>query len=166
VRHHLIGTALWLAVAIGLLNAPPAGAQVLGPIIYSERGASLSQNFSPPGFLSEVSLQAAAVEGTTRKDLDCGYPGGTVLEVEGSLTVGSGSYKVEFKNQGQVSLKLEAEDGSNSEGQALVTVGAQGELTYEVTAGQARNVVMSLKVSPPGARETAAPEADGSEPAR
>jgi hypothetical protein len=129
-------------------------------VIYSERGASLSQNFSPPGFLSEVSLQAAAVEGTTRKDLDCGYPGGTVLEVEGSLTVGSGSYKVEFKHQGQVSLKLEAKDGSNSEGQGLVTVGAQGKLTYEVTAGQAQNVVMSLKVSPP-----AAPDSADSEPA-
>jgi hypothetical protein len=130
-----------------------AQAGQLGTMVYLERGASLSQKFAPDGRLSEVSLKAAAVEGsTTKTDLEAGYPAGAALEIEVKLSVAKGSYKVEFKNQGQVSLTLEAKDGSSAEGKALASVDAQGKLPYEVTANKAENMAMEIQVKMPGSQ--------------
>lgn len=164
MKHHLPRTVLLFAATIVLLNSPAAWAQAPGELVYSESQARLTQKFTPGGRLSEVSLKAMAVEGTTKKELECGYPAGTILEVEGSLTVTSGAYRVEFKDQGQASLVLEAENGSILEGKGRATVSPQGKLIYELTARQAQNVVMNLKISPPEAGDAAASDAVGYQP--
>jgi len=128
-----------------------AQAGQLGKMTYSATGMSLNQKFSPPSLLSEANISAKAVQGTTTvNDLDTGYPPGTVLEIEGHLTVAKGSYHAIFKNMGRVAMALKANNGSNAKAKARVSVDSQGKLPYEVTADRAENMTMTLKVKAVG----------------
>ena len=71
----------------------PDEAAKQGRIVYSEKGFTLNRTYHPPGCLSEVSFKGVAAHGATTKTyLEAGYLPGTVLEVEGRVTVAKGFY--------------------------------------------------------------------------
>lgn len=127
--------------------AEQAQAGQLGEMVYTERGSTSSRSYDVRGGISEVTITVDSVDGQTVKtEIESGLVPGLVLEIEGRLTVAKGSYKVEFRNKGQVSLTLEAMDGSSAEGTGFVKVDPQGRLPYEVTAVQAEGVDLTLKI--------------------
>lgn len=122
----------------------------LGRLVFSESGFNVTQRYAAGGGLSEASISAKTSSGAaTSTNLQAGYPPLTVLEVEVTLTVAKGMYKVEFKNNGETTLALEAANGSEAEGKGLATVDAQGNLPYEVTAADAEDMAMTVKVKLP-----------------
>ena len=119
----------------------------LGQQVYSERNVTSSHKYTSTGGLFEVSIYAGSAHGQmTKTELKAGYAPGTALEVEGRLAAAKGSYKVEFKNEGRVSLTLESKDGSSADGKGIAIVDSQGRLPYVVTATHAEDVSLTLNV--------------------
>jgi len=72
------------------------------------------------------------------------YPPDTVIQVEASLTVKEGSYKVELLNKGKASLVLAAKDGKVVKGKGKMSAIANGDVEYRVTAKNAKKAYLEL----------------------
>ncbi|HET6420734.1 MAG TPA: hypothetical protein VFG19_11290 [Geobacteraceae bacterium] len=76
------------------------------------------------------------------------YPARAVLQVEASLTVKEGYYKVELLNSGKPSLVLEAKDGKTVRVKGRMSVTSGGDVEYRVTSRNARNSCLELSFTP------------------
>jgi len=109
-------------------------------------GGSVKAGHSANAGVLEVSH--AKANGTTVRDvaeddveLDGIVSPGDVLEVDLTLAVGKGSFKIELLGQdGQVTLTLEARDGETLAGHGQIVVDDSGDVPYRVTAVEAENV--------------------------
>ncbi|HNS52516.1 MAG TPA: hypothetical protein PKO09_15220 [Anaerolineae bacterium] len=109
-------------------------------------GGSVKAGHSGSSGMLEVSH--AKANGTTQRDIaedDAGLDDivspGDVLEVDLTLAVGKGSFKIELLGQdGQVTLTLEARDGETLTGHGQIVVDNFGAVPYRVTAVEAENV--------------------------
>ena len=84
--------------------------------------------------------------GTIVQDMELeGHPNVT-LEVDVTLAVGKGSYKIELLGKDQeVTLSLEARDGQTVNGHGQMVTDSFGEASYRVTAVDAENVDYALE---------------------
>jgi hypothetical protein len=109
-------------------------------------GGSVKAGHSGRAGVLEVSH--AKANGLTTRDvgeddveLDDIVSAGDVLEVDLTLAVGKGSFKIELLGQdGQVTLALEARDGETLAGHGQIVVDDSGNVPYRVTAVEAENV--------------------------
>lgn len=76
------------------------------------------------------------------------YPAQTVLQVEASLTVEEGYYKVELLNNAKPSLILEAKNVKGVKGKGRMSATADGDVEYRVTSRNARNSCLELSLTP------------------
>lgn len=138
--------ALTLIFAMALLALPLGSVQA--QTVFTEKGISQELSFNAAGALTGGTHQVRESDGGPAGSSlrDVGYPPNSVIEIEVTLTVEKGSYKVEFQNQGTTSLLLEAENGSSAEAKGLVSIDARGNLPYSVTSKQAENALMTIKV--------------------
>ena len=74
------------------------------------------------------------------------YPPDTVIQVEASLTVKEGSYKVELLNKGKASLVLTAKDGKVAKGKGKMSAIANGDVEYRVTSKNAKKAYLELSL--------------------
>lgn len=139
---------LVLHVVFALTLLVPLASAAWAQTVFTEKGINQSLNFNSSGALTGVTHQVAESDGgpVDSNFGDVGYPPNSVIEIEATLTVEKGSYKMEFQKQGETTLTLEAENGSSAEGTALVSIDSMGNLPYTVASSQAENVVLTLKV--------------------
>jgi hypothetical protein len=139
-------TVLCSILAAILLIMPISS--VLAQTVFSEKGLSQQIKYDSNGALKECSTTIRESNGgpisNTIKDV--GFSPLTVLELEVSLKVAKGSYKIEFQKNDETTLVLEASDGTNTDGVASVSVDSMGHLSYIVTAEQAENVELHILV--------------------
>jgi hypothetical protein len=81
-------------------------------------------------------------------NMQADYPADTVLQVEASLTVKTGYYKVELLNKGKPSLVLEARDGKVVKGKGRMSATANGDVEYRVTSRNAKEAYLELLLKP------------------
>ena len=116
-------------------------------------GGSVKVGHSGNAGVLEVSH--AKANGTTLRDVaedDVELSGivspGDVLEVDLTLAVGKGSFKIELLGQdGQATLALEARDGETLTGHGQIVVDDFGNVPYRVTAVEAENVDYYMEYS-------------------
>lgn len=106
---------------------------------YSETGAKTTSHQDMSGGSETAEISKA--NGTSEKSIEVDGSEDTLLEVDVTLAVGKGSYKIELLGQdGQVTLALEASDGQTVSGHGQMVTDAFGEASYRVTALEAENV--------------------------
>lgn len=130
VQSAVIGLVLCLASCSGMTTS----------------GGSVKVGHSGNAGVLEVSH--AKANGTTIRniaqddaELDALVSPGDLLEVDLTLAVGKGAFKIELLGQdGQVTLALEARDGETLAGHGQIVVDGSGRVAYRVTAVEAENV--------------------------
>ncbi|MDR1110036.1 MAG: hypothetical protein LBP92_04900 [Deltaproteobacteria bacterium] len=141
-----------LPVSLGLAQGD--GDQNQGRLVFSASGGSIQQSFDSDGHVAATQIRAASSNGATViSNLKTGYPAMTEVEVEATMSVAQGTYRVAFMHKGQKSLELSAQDGSSDQGRGLATVDSDGNLPYAVEAEQAMGMDMAVNVSLPKATE-------------
>jgi hypothetical protein len=115
---------------------------------YTQTGATTTSRQGMGG--GEVTVGISKANGAaTQKIEDAGGPGDE-LEVDVTLAVGKGSYKIELLGKDdQVTLALEARDGETVEGHGRMLTDSFGEASYRVTAANAENVDYVLEYTYP-----------------
>lgn len=81
-------------------------------------------------------------------NMQADYPADTVLQVEASLMLKTGYYKVELLNKGKTSLVLETRDGKVVKGKGRMSATANGNVEYRVTSRNAKEVYLELSLKP------------------
>ncbi|MDR2340596.1 MAG: hypothetical protein LBF40_10790 [Deltaproteobacteria bacterium] len=131
-----------------LKNPSPGTDTGMGELVYQASGISLSQTHDRFGELKEVEMTIATANGAkTEKSLDSGLAPMSLVNVAVSLRAGKGSFKVVFRHFGAENLVLESKDGKEVSGNGQIFVDEEGKLPFDVTAVNAGNVVMTMKVN-------------------
>jgi archaellin len=106
---------------------------------YIQTGAATTSHQGTGG--GDVTVEISKANGTAEQDIeDAGDPE-VELEVDVTLAVGKGSYKIELLGKDdQVTLTLEARDGETVSGHGQMVTDSFGEASYRVTAVDAENV--------------------------
>jgi hypothetical protein len=129
------------ATVLGLLALSLVLASCAG---YTEMGAKTSSYQSMSG--GNVTAEISKANGTTIRDIEVTGTADLVMEVDVTLSVGKGSYKIELLGEDdQVTLTLEARDGETVSGHGQMVPDSFGEARYRVTALEAENVAYSLE---------------------
>lgn len=111
---------------------------------YTEMGAKTSSRQSTSG--GNMIAEISKANGTSTKSIEVEGSSGLVMEVDVTLAVGKGSYKIELLGEDdQVTLALEARDGQTVSGRGQMVTDAFGEANYRVTAVEAENVAYALE---------------------
>jgi hypothetical protein len=136
-RMHKIGKATVLGLlALSLVLASCAG--------YTEMGAKTSSHQGMSG--GDVTAEISKANGTAERDIEVTGTADLVMEVDVTLSVGKGSYKIELLGEDdQVTLALEARDGETVSGHGQMVPDSFGEASYRVTALEAEDVAYSLE---------------------
>jgi len=111
---------------------------------YTETGAKTSSQQGMSG--GNVIVEISKANGTIEKSIETEASAGLVMEVDVTLAVGKGSYKIELLGQDdQVTLALEGRDGETVSGHGQMVTDSFGEASYRVTAIEAENVAYALE---------------------
>jgi hypothetical protein len=111
---------------------------------YTETGSKTSSHQGMAG--GDETVQVSKANGTTEKSIEVEGSSSLVMEVDVTLAVGTGSYKIELLGEnGEVTLALEAHDGQTVTGHGQMVTDAFGEANYRVTAVEAGNVAYALQ---------------------
>jgi len=111
---------------------------------YTESGAKTSSRQDMSG--GNVIVEISKANGSIEKDIEVEGSADLEMEVDVTLAVGKGSYKIELLGQdGQVTLALEARDGQTVTGRGQMVTDSFGEASYRVTAIEAENVAYALE---------------------
>ena len=113
---------------------------------YTQSGAKTTSHQGARG--GDVTVEISKANGTAKQNIeDAGNPD-IELEVDVTLAVGKGSYKIELLGRDdQVTLALEARDGETVTGHGQMVTDSFGEASYRVTADGAENVDYVLEYS-------------------
>ena len=106
---------------------------------YIQSGAKTTSHQGAGG--GDVTVEISKANGTAKQNIeDAGNPD-VELEVDVTLAVGKGSYRIELLGKDeQVTLALEARDGETVTGHGQMVTDLIGEASYRVTAVDAENV--------------------------
>jgi hypothetical protein len=131
---HKIG----IANVLGLLVLSMALA-ACGGSGYIQSGARTTSHQGTGG--GDVTVEISKANGTAKQNIeDAGNPD-VELEVDVTLAVGKGSYRIELLGKDdQVTLALEARDGETVSGHGQMVADSFGDASYRVTAVDAENV--------------------------
>ena len=111
---------------------------------YTESGAKTSSQQGSSG--GNLIVEISKANGTIEKSIETDASAGLVMEVDVTLAVGKGSYKIELLGQDdQVTLALEARDGETVAGHGQMVTDSFGEASFRVTAVEAENVAYALE---------------------
>jgi archaellin len=113
---------------------------------YTQSGAKTTSHQGTGG--GNVTVEISKANGTAKQNIeDAGNPD-VEMEVDVTLAVGKGSYKIELLGKDdQVTLALEARDGETVSGHGQMVTDSFGEASYRVTAVDAENVDYVLEYS-------------------
>jgi hypothetical protein len=111
---------------------------------YTQIGAKSTSHQGMNG--GDVTVEISKASGASTQKLETSAGSGLEMDVDVTLAVGKGSYKLELlgKND-QVTLSLEAHDGQTVTGQGQMVTDAFGDASYRVTALEAENVAYALQ---------------------
>jgi ABC-type enterochelin transport system substrate-binding protein len=107
---------------------------------YTESGSKTTSHQNMAG--GDVTVEISKANGTIEKDIEgvAANPD-TELEVDVTLAVGKGTYKIELLGKDkQVTITLEARDGETVSGHGQMVTDSFGDASYRVTAVDAENV--------------------------
>lgn len=111
---------------------------------YTESGARTSSHQGISG--GDLTVEISKANGTIEKGIELEGSENLEMEVDVTLAVGKGSYKIELLgHDDQVTLALEARDGQTVSGHGQMVTDAFGEASYRVTALEAENVAYFLE---------------------
>jgi hypothetical protein len=138
---HKIGVAYVLGILVLSLVLAACGGGG-----YVQTGAKTTSHQGGGG--GDVTVEISKANGTAEQNIeDVGNPD-LELEVDVTLAVGKGSYKIELLGKDdQVTLALEARDGETVTGHGQMVTDSFGEASYRVTAVDAENVDYVLEYS-------------------
>ena len=106
---------------------------------YTERGGKTTGHQDARG--GDVTVEISKASGTTKEKIEVAQAADLEMEVDVTLAVGKGSYKIELLGKdNQVTLALEARDGETVSGHGQMVTDSFGEASYRVTAVDAENV--------------------------
>jgi uncharacterized protein YceK len=106
---------------------------------YSVMGSRTSSGQTSSGGYVQEGMNKA--NGTTTKDIEVDLPMGVVLESTVTLSVGSGSFKIELLDENDgVTATFEAGAGESISGQGWMVPDNFGEASYRLTATEAEDV--------------------------
>jgi hypothetical protein len=111
---------------------------------YTQSGAKTTSHQGMKG--GDVTVKISRARGTAEQSIEAVGKADLVLEVDVTLAVGKGTYKIELlgkDNQG--TLALEARDGKTVSGHGQMVTNSFGDASYRVTALEAENVNYVLK---------------------
>jgi len=132
-KFRMTNALVWLALAIVL--AACGG--------YTEVGGRTTSHQGMQG--GDVSASISKANGTIEKDIE-DLASGLEMEVDVTLAVGKGSYKIELLGKDkEVTLALEARDGETVSGHGQMVSDSFGTASYRVTALEAENVAYTLE---------------------
>jgi hypothetical protein len=110
----------------------------------SQTGAKTSSQQGMNG--GSVSAQIRKANGAATEEIEIEGYLGDVLDVDVTLSVGSGSFRIELLGEnGEATLTLEARDGQAVSGSGEMAVDDFGEASYRVTAEEAEDVEYTLE---------------------
>jgi hypothetical protein len=138
---HKIGVAnvLGLLVLFLILAACGGGG-------YTQVGAKTTSHQGMRG--GDVTVEISKANGTATQKIEAAGGADLGMEVDVTLAVGKGSYKIELLGKDdQVTLALEARDGETLSGHGQMVTDSFGEASYRVTAVDAENVDYVLEYS-------------------
>jgi hypothetical protein len=130
------------------------GAQVLGLLLlslalascagYTEMGARTTAHQDMSG--GNLTARISKANGTAHRRIEMEGRGGREIEVDVTLAVGKGTYKIELLGEDdQVTLALEASDGQTVSGHGQMVVDSLGEAHYQITALEAEDVSYAIE---------------------
>ena len=133
---HKVGMAKVLGLLVlSLVLAACAG--------YTESGAKTTSHQSMEG--GDVTVEISKASGTAERGIEVGGDADIEMEVDVTLAVGKGTYKIELLGRdNQVTLALEARDGETVSGHGQMVTDSFGEASYRVTALEAEKVTYVL----------------------
>lgn len=109
----------------------------------TQTGARETSHQSSSGGDLTVKIQSA--KGTATQDIEVEDGDGLTLDAEVTLSVGSGSYKIELLGEDDaVTLALEAQAGQKVSGTGWMVVDGFDEASYRTTAVDARDVEYTI----------------------
>ena len=90
----------------------------------------------------EIEVRIGSADGSITKELEIALDyGDAIVDVEVTLAVDKGSYRMEFLGEDQeVTLTLEASNGEQASGTGYVVTDTFGEAQFRVTAEEAEGV--------------------------
>ncbi len=130
----LLVRTLVVALVVGVLTLSLTACEGA----YTTRGESITMNQVGTG--GEIDAHIDSASGSITKDVgfDCAD---CTLDVEVTLQVGQGSFKLEFLGEDdEVTLTLEASAGQQASGAGYMVTDGFGEGEYRVTADEAQDV--------------------------
>jgi hypothetical protein len=106
---------------------------------YTEVGGKSTSHQGATG--GDLSAAISKANGAIEKDIEAADSADLVMDVDVTLAVGKGSYKIELLGQDkEVTLSLRAHDGQTVTGHGQMVTDAFGTASYRVTAEDAENV--------------------------
>jgi hypothetical protein len=113
---------------------------------YTQIGAKTTSRQGAQG--GDVTVGISKANGTAKQSIEVAQGAGREMEVDVTLAVGKGTYRIELLGKGdQVTLALEARDGETTSGHGTMVTDSFGEANYRVTAVDAENVDYVLEYS-------------------
>jgi hypothetical protein len=111
---------------------------------YSEMNSSTSgQHDSTGGY---TTARVGKANGTSTKTIETAASGTATIDALVTLTVGTGSYKIELLGENdEVTLVVEANAGESKTGQGWMVTDGFGEASYRVTAVEAGDVEYTIE---------------------
>ena len=136
---HKIGIATVLGLlALSLVLAACGGSG------YVQSGAKSTSHQGAGG--GDLTVEISRANGTATQKIEAAGDPDLEMEVDVTLAVGKGSYKIELLGKdNQVTLALEARDGETVSGHGQMVTDSFGEAGYRVTAQDAENVKYALQ---------------------
>ena len=127
-----------VANVLGLLVLSMALA-ACGGGVYTQSGARTTSHQGTGG--GDVTVEISKANGTAEQTIEAADVADLEMEVDVTLAVGKGSYKIELLGKDdQVTLALEARDGETVSGHGQMVTDSFGEASYRVTAADGENV--------------------------
>ena len=112
---------------------------------YTQSGAKTTGHQGTGG--GDVTVEISKANGTAKQTIEAEVAD-LEMEVDVTLAVGKGTYKIELLGKDdQVTLTLEARDGETVSGHGQMVTDSFGEASYRVTAVDAQNVDYVLEYS-------------------
>jgi hypothetical protein len=138
---HKIGVANVLGVLVLSIVLASCGGSG-----YTQSGTKATSHQGTGG--GDVTVEISKANGTAKQNIEDAGNSDVELEVDVTLAVGKGSYRIELLGKDdQVTLALEARDGETVSGHGQMTTDSFGEANYRVTAVDAENVDYVLEYS-------------------